>query len=60
VQLHRYPHCTGKSYRVDRLYDAYVIELMGRATPQVVEDYRSNEPLGLNPNGWRTGENPIA
>jgi hypothetical protein len=60
VQLHRYPHCWCKNYRSKNLYDGYVIEISGKATAEVLEDYQRERPRGLKPHGWRTGENPIA
>jgi hypothetical protein len=60
LQLHRYPHCWGDSYRKQNLYDGYVVEIVGRATAEVLEDYRRKEPRGLKPGGWHKGENPIA
>jgi hypothetical protein len=60
VQLHRYPHCWCGSYRSMNLYDGYVIEIAGRATPDVLADYQRKHPRGLKPQGWRTGDNPIA
>jgi hypothetical protein len=60
VQLHRYPHCWGDSYRKQDLYDGYVIEIVGGATTEVLADYLRNKPRGLKPGGWRQGDNPIA
>jgi hypothetical protein len=59
VQLHRVPHCTNENFRNRNLYDGYVIEIAGRATPEVMADFRRNRPRGLKPS-WRQGENPIA
>ena len=60
VQLHRYPHCWSDSYRKQNLYDGYVIEIVGQATPEVLADTLRNEPRGLKPAGWSKVENPIA
>jgi hypothetical protein len=60
LQLHRYPHCTRDSFWKEKNYDGYVIEIVGMATPEVLEDYQRTKPRGVKPGGWRRGENPIA
>ena len=50
VQLHRVPHCTNENFRNRNLYDGYVIEIAGRATPEVMADFRRNRPRGLKPS----------
>jgi hypothetical protein len=60
VQLHREPHCDNDNYRKLNLYDGYVVEIVGPATPEVLDDYKRQRPRGLKPTGWRKGENPIA
>jgi hypothetical protein len=60
LQLHRYPHCDNDNYRKLNLYDGYVVEIVGPATPEALADYQRQHPRGLKPSGWRKGENPIA
>ena len=59
LQLHRYPHCWCDAYTKQNLYDGYVIDIFGRATPEVLEDYQRNKPRGLK-RSFGIGENPIA
>jgi hypothetical protein len=44
VQLHRYPHCDNENYRSRKLYDGYIIDIVGPATLQVVADYQRQNP----------------
>ena len=59
VQLHRHPHCDNEHFRKRNLYDGYVIEIVGRAVDEVLEDYGRERPRGLKLS-FRSGENPIA
>jgi hypothetical protein len=59
VQLHRHPRCNNENF-TNRLYDGYVIEIVGRATPEVLADHLRTKPRGLKPEGWHEGESPVA
>ena len=58
TQLHRVPHCWGESYEQNK-YDGYVVEIVGRARPEVLADYQREKPRGLKPS-FKLDENPIA
>ena len=59
TQLHRIPHCSSDSYTKQHEHDGYVVEIAGRARPEVIHDYQRKKPRGLKAT-FKEGENPIA